>query len=183
MTVQEIIILASRYLRVDEEVEGYLSSAKPEGQIITETLLKYFNIVENELALDYLPLIAEDVVSTTTGQVDFSKLSKSAVRILSVKDKDGNSLKYDLFTQYLVAQSGELTIRYTYTPTPKGLYEEAEYKLYASCRMIAYGIVTQYYYVNGMFDEGEIWNKKYREAIAAVYRANPAGVIASRRWE
>lgn len=183
MTIKEILIVASRYIGKEKEVGSYLDSANPEGQLITETLLKIFNIVENELALDYLPLIAEDVVSTTTGQVDFSKLSKSAVRILSVKDKDGKSVKYDLFTQYLVAQSGELTIRYTYTPTPKGLYGEAEYKLYASCRMIAYGIVTQYYYVNGMFDEGEIWNKKYREAIAAIYRANPAGVVASRRWE
>ena len=183
MTVKEIIIVASRYLGVDKEVEGYLTSTNPGGQIITETLLKCFNIVENELALDYLPLIVEDVVNTTTGQVDFSKLSKSAVKIVSVKDKDGKSVKYDLFTQYLVAQPGELTVRYTYTPPPKGIFESSEYKLYVSNRMIVYGIAAQYYYLNGMFDEGEIWNKKYREAIAAAYRANPAGVVASRRWE
>jgi len=183
MTIKEILIVVSRYIGKEKEVGAYLDSANPEGQLITETLLKIFNIVENELALDYLPLIAEDVVSTTTGQVDFSKLSKAAVRILSVKDEDGKSVKYDLFTQYLVAQPGELKIRYTYTPTIKGFYQETDYKLYASSRMIAYGMVAQYYYVNGMFDEGEIWNKKYREAIAAAYRASPAGVVASRRWE
>ena len=44
MTVQEIIILASRYLRLDEEVEGYFKSINTSGKVIAETLLKYFTI-------------------------------------------------------------------------------------------------------------------------------------------
>jgi hypothetical protein len=48
--------------------------------------------------------------------------------------------------------------------------------------MLAYGIVAQYYYASGMYDEGDIWHKKYRKAIAAAYRAKPARVIASRKW-
>ncbi len=183
MTVKEVIILAAEELGIGDVVKSYLDGDLSKGETETLALLRCFNLVENEVALDYLPLFAEDTVLTETGVVEYSALSKTAVRILSVKDDAGNSLKYKIFPSYLVAQPGEVSIRYTYTPTAKELTESSDFVLLVSARLLAFGVAAEYCFSCGLYDEGEAWNKKYKDALKAAYQAKPAKVLRSRRWE
>ena len=183
MTVKEVVILAAEELGIGDVVKGYLNGDVSQGETETLALLRCFNLVENEVALDYLPLFAEDTVLTETGIVEYSSLSKTAVRILSVKDKAENSVKYKIYPTYLIAQAGEITIRYTYTPTAKGLDDLSDFVLLVSARLLAFGVAAEYCFSSGLYDEGEAWNKKYKDALKAAYRAKPAKVLRSRRWE
>ena len=183
MTVKDVIALAAEELGIGDVVKAYLGGDKSQGEAETKALLRCFNLVENEVALDYLPLFAEDTVFTETGAVEYSALTKEAVRILSVKDSSGNSVKYKIFPSYLSAQAGELVIRYTYTPTAKTLDDESDFLLLVSDRLLAYGMAAEYCFSCGLYDEGEAWNKKYKDALKAAYRAKPAKVMRSRRWE
>lgn len=86
MTVKEAILLAADEIGVGERVRAYFENNAETGKKETETLLRCFNIVENELALDYLPLYAEEEVFAETGAVRYAELTRPAVRILRVTD-------------------------------------------------------------------------------------------------
>lgn len=182
MTVKEVLTAAAFELGMADEVQAYLDGSSQTGEADTENLLRCFNLVENELALEYLPLFAEEEVVTDTGVVFFSELSRSAVRIVRVTDAWGNETAFKLCPEYLKTQPGKVKIGYTYTPQEKGLDGESDFTRFVSVRLFAYGIAAEYSLASGMFEEAAVWDKKYKDAIATAYRAKPRGKIKSRRW-
>lgn len=181
MTVKEIILSAATVLGIEEEVKAYVNGESTDGQK-TELLLHCFNIVENELALDYLPLYAEDEMISETGAIEFSRLAKPVVRILRVTDEWGNSVKFKLFPDYVKTQAGKVKITYTYTPDKKNVDGVSDYVLQASVRLFTYGVAAEYATASCLFEDAAVWDKKYKEAIAAAYHAKPCERMRSRRW-
>lgn len=182
MTVKDIVTLAARQLGIAEEVQDALDGKTGADLKPLQLLTQCFNIVENELALDYLPLYAEDEVCSETGKIEFSELARSAVRILRVEDAWGNSLPFKLFPSYLVTQPQTVKIRYTYTPQEKDITGESDYTLFASERLFAYGIAAEYCIAMGLYEESAVWDKKYKEGIEAARNVGKGVRIASRRW-
>lgn len=182
MTVKEAVTMAAKELGIYEDVQGVLDGTGTDGEEKVRLLVDCFNIVENELALDYLPLQAEDEMYSTTGTIEFAALRYQATRILHVTDEWGNRTKFSLFPAYLKTQPGKVKIGYTYTPEPKTLEGESDYRLYVSTRLLAYGIAAEYAYAVGLFEEASVWDKKYKDAITAAYRVRPCARLRSRRW-
>ena len=182
MTVKDAVLSAATELGIINEVENYILGTSEEGKTKVELLLKCFQIVENELALDYIPLKAEDEIYSATGNIKFNTLSRSAVRIIGITDSSGNDAGFKLYADHLVTQPGRVKIKYTYTPEEKTLNDNSDFKLYVSPRLIGYGIAVEYALACGMFEEATVWDRKYKEAIEAVYRSQPAKRIRSRRW-
>lgn len=182
MTVKEAILLAADEIGAGERVRDYFENSAETGKKETETLLRCFNIVENELALDYLPLYAEEDVRTETGAVRYIELTYPVVRVLRVTDEWGNALPFKLFPEYLKTQPGLIRLAYTYTPKEKTAEENSDYVLQASPRLFAYGMASEYCLACGLYEEGAAWDKKYKDALAAAYRSRPSRVMRSRRW-
>ena len=182
MTVKEIIIAAATELGIADEVRAFVNGESEEGKPKAEALLRCFNLVENELALDYLPLYAEEVLETETGAVYYAELEKTAVRIVGIEDEWGNSVAFKLFPEYLKTQAGKICVRYTYTPAEKDMDGESDFTLYASVRLFAYGVAAEYALANGEFEEAAVWDKKYKDAITAAYKLRSVKKIRSRRW-
>ncbi len=182
MTVKEIILAGAGELGLKDCVKAYLDGTDTAGAGETERLLDCFNLVENELALDYLPLYAEEELESDSGAVYYSELSKRVVRVLRVADEGGNALAFKLFPEYLKTQGGKIKVAYTYAPNAKGIEDESDYILQASVRLFAYGIAAEYSLAVGAFEDAAVWDKKYKDAIAAAYRAKPSRKLRSRRW-
>ncbi len=181
--VKDVLLCAAQMLGVEEEARKYINGeGSAEGEKDVALLLSCFQRVENELALDYLPLIAEDEVMTATGAVEFSALSRSAVRILCVEDEWGQSLKYKLLPTHLQTQAGKVKITYAYAPATKGLEDNSDYALFASERLLAYGVAGEYSLVVGDMSAVAAWDKKYKDAVQAAYTIMPCKKIRSRRW-
>lgn len=182
MTVKEVLLTAAFELGMADGVQAYLDGTSQESKAEVESLLKCYNLVENELALDYLPITAEDEVWTDTGVVYFSELAQRVVRIVRITDAWGNETPFTLYPEYVKTQPGRVKISYTYVPKEKTLDAECEHMRYVSERLMAYGIATEYALASGLFEEAAVWDKKYKDAIAAAYRAKPKAKIHSRRW-
>ena len=182
MTVKEILTAAATGLGLAEEVNAYLLGTSTEGEAVTSELLRCFNLVENEVALDYLPLLAEEELQSDTGAVHYASFSREAARVVGVYDEFGNALPFTLFPEYLKTQAGKIVVRYTYLPKAKMLADKSDFVLQASVRLFAYGIAAEYSLASGLFEEAAVWDKKYKNAIEAAYRAKPARRLRSRRW-
>ena len=81
MTVKEVLLTAAFELGMADGVQAYLDGTSQAGKADTERLLTCYNLVENELALDYLPVTAEDEVLTDTGVVYFTELLAEALGV------------------------------------------------------------------------------------------------------
>ena len=182
MTVKNIILAAAKLVGVGDSVASYLTESDASGEADANSLLDAFNCVENQIALDYLPLKAEEEIESETGAVRYDALSRGAVCILKVTDKWGNSLPYKLFPEYLKTQAGRLKITYSYAPKEKGLDDKTDFSLYLSKRLLSYGVAAEFCLKNGLFEDAAVWEHKYKDAIAAAYRARPQVRVKSRRW-
>lgn len=181
MGVREIILLAATQVGIVDEVEAYFDGLNDNGEKNADLLLTCFNVVENELALDYLPLTMEQSV-TSTGKVFYTSLYRNAVRITEVVDENGQSVPFKLYASYMQVQSGNLIVRYTYTPSQKGLNESSDFSAPVSERLIAYGVAAEYCMATGLLSEAAVWDKKYKEGIEAIRRVPTAKRIQERRW-
>ena len=182
MKVKECVLCAADLAGIGETVRAYLDGESVEGEADALALLRCFNLVENELALDYLPLHAEEELETETGAIFYSELSRPIVRVLRVLDESGTSIAFKLFPDYLKTASGKVCIRYTYTPTEKDMEGTSDFQTLVSPRLMAYGMVSEYQLANGAFEDAAVWDKKYKDAIKATYKKERCVKIASRRW-
>ena len=183
MLVKECMELAAIRLGVEDSLQAYYDNCNTlEDAKKVELLLTCFNIVENELALDYFPLLAEDTLTSEGGVIEFSALQKAAIRITKVMDEWGNSVPYQLFPAYLKTQPGKVRVTYTYTPEKKELSGTSDFSSAVSTRLIADGMAAEYAIATGLFEDAAVWDKKYKDGIRAAYRLQKCKRIASRRW-
>ncbi|MBQ7770475.1 MAG: hypothetical protein IJ373_04740 [Clostridia bacterium] len=183
MTVKECMQLAAAHLGMEETVETYFNgTGTVDDNKKCELLLTCYNIVENELALDYFPLIAEDTIDSEGGVINFTSLKKDAVRITKVTDEWENSVPFQIFPSYLKTQPGKVLVRYTYAPVKKTSTSASDFSSHVSARLISYGIAAEYTMATGFFEDASVWDKKYKESIRAAYRLQKCERIRSRRW-
>lgn len=180
--VNDTIIAAALELGIADKVQLFLEQGDESGEEAAQQLLHCFNIIENELALDYLPLKAETEVESPTGVIAYSDLPKNVVRVLKVQDQWGNDVPFKIYPEYLQAQSGTFKVAYAYTPEEKTLGGESDFTLFASVRLFAYGMASEYALMNGLYEEAAVWEKKYKDAIKRTYRLNVGKTLRSRRW-
>lgn len=183
ISVKETVRETAQVLGISEWVEGYLDGETTEmGEKDTELLVDCFNRVQNELALDYLPLMAEEELITATGVVSYTDLENSVTRIFSVENEYGESVKFKLFPDRLETQPGKVRVFYAYSPTEQGLDGLCEYKTAVSKRLFVYGMAAEYALIVGENEKASVWDKKYKEAINAAYKLRPVKKLRSRRW-
>ena len=182
MKVKDVILLAATLLGCEEDVRYYIEDEDEEYAQKAEMLLHCLHLVENELALDYFPLVAEQEVRADSGKIVFSNLSKDIVRVIKVMDENENSMAYQLFPSYLMTQAGTVKVVYSYTPSQKDWDENIDFTLYVSQRLLAYGIAAEYCTAMGRLEEANIWDEKYKDAIEAAYKVQSGGTMPSRRW-
>lgn len=182
MKVKDIVFAAAKTLGLYEGVAAYFDEGESTLEREAELLLDCFNRVENSLALEYLPLYAEDELLTVTNRLEFSSFTYAPVRILGVEDAEGNPVKYTLYPKYLKAQVGHCKVTYTYTPDKKEIDGESDFALLTAESLFVYGVLTEYCMAEGRFEESSLWEKKYKEAIEAAFKTRTCKRLSSRRW-
>lgn len=170
MKVKNIMKKAASLLGNADDLLDYLngvSGVGNTGEKQAELLLNCFNLVENELALDYLPLIKKESYTPQNGKIFYSQFSSSVVRILDVENELGQKVDFRLFATYMEVDATVANVRYAYTPTEKAINGESDYKLAASERLLAFGMAAEYLSALGLLEEASVWDKKYKEGIQA----------------
>ena len=182
MTVREIVLVAAKILGIQEGVESYVDGESNEMARQAERLVAALHLAECSLALDYVPLHAEDEVYAMSGRVDFSALENSPVRILSVTDIYGEPIAYTLYSKYLKTTPGVVKVQYTYTPRVKELDEECDFGAPASDGILVYGMLSEYCLGEGLTAEAAEWDRKWKDLIATIYHTEKCKRLGSRRW-
>ena len=127
-----------------------------EVQSTRDDLLQCFNIIENDLALNYIPLYATHDCSAHI--VNYDEFEYAPVRIVMC------NCKFKTYPTYIQSKDIINRVTYAYTPNSKTLSDDCSYgKGVFYC--LVYGVITEYLCSKGFFEESISWDKKYKKEI------------------
>lgn len=182
MKVLDILLETADMLGMKDGVAAYFNGEAEDYEEQSLQLLTCFHLAECALALDYLPLYAEDELLTATGRLQFSSFAHEPIRIVDVKNTAGESVAYTLYPQYIKTSVGRMTVVYAYAPKKKTVDEESDFNMVTSPHVLVYGTLVQYCLANGMFQESAIWDKKWKDSVAYLCHTKQCKRLGSRRW-
>lgn len=145
-----------------------------------EMLLRCYNLAENEIALDYLPLKRRETL-VSDGLIRYADFARPPVEILRVYGERGERLPFCAEEEGVRVRAGRTEVVYSYRPRVKGFSDEAELCGKADGRVLALGTACEFALMNGVFETASLLDARYRDAIACACRER-GGRLKMRRW-
>ena len=185
MKAIEIIKLACDFTGNDElavklDQEGSVLSNNEKK--VVSTLLKCFNLVQNEVACQYIPLVAFQDVMTNDFKVDYSNFDKKPIAIISAKDKFGRNLRFKAFPEYMVVFSGKAKVKYHYMPQEISSIDSDIEEPLLPMRIYAYGVAREYFLLQNLSDDADIWEVRFKDSLSVFARKKQDVKMPCRRW-
>ena len=152
MIVKDIIKMVCEFVG-EKEIFSKLISSLPlneseEGKV--NVMLRCFNLVNQEIASDYLPFLEKEEIEDENGILNFSKFKKKVVNIYEVRGHFGRSLTFKLFPNYAEVSGKVKSVVYSYFPEELTLESEVVMQCGLSARVYAYGVASEYLLIDGI---------------------------------
>lgn len=169
---KDILLLSATMLGLDDVIM-HLSQPEPadaDDEVKTKEneLIAYLNYVVSQIVKEFMPLSnCEKVCSDSSCQIMYDKLSKQAVSIRMVS-LYGRQVTFNLYPEYLKVgrPNQEYEVFYNYVPEKvKDLTDNLELPLGLSEFVICYGIASEYALSKLLYDEANMWQDKYKNAL------------------
>lgn len=183
MTVKEILKLVCEYVG-ERDILSKLDDAEATftdyEQEKLDVMLKCFNLVNQEIATDYIPLLLKEEVSEE--KILFSSLSKTLVNVYEVKNRFGMNLKFKLYPDYVEVEGKPKTIIYSFLPENLTLEDNVDCNPRINARVYAYGIASEFLLIYGISENAEIWEERFKTSLFILNKKNNPSVLPKRRW-
>lgn len=186
MTVKDIIKLVCDFVG-ERELLAKLNSSEDvtyteREQEKLDLMQRCFNLVNQEIASDYLPFLTKEEIDVDNSILSFSSLQKTLINVYSVKNGFGRVLKYENFSNYIQIFGHARSITYSFLPDDKGLEEQVEMYNGLSGRIYAYGIASEFLLVDGISEDAEIWENRFKESLFVLSRRRGEHILPARSW-
>ena len=189
MEIVNILKNACVFLQKDELLEitefGGEEDSTEKQQKEVSMLLRCLNLVYNEIATAYIPLIATETISTSNGEVKLDNFSKKVLDIRRIEDKYRFRVNYKLYPDKIfINQGGEYKITYSYQPEElESLEDDMEsFSEKLTERVISYGVAMEYSFISGLHDDASVWEKRFKDGLLIATRKKSGMRLPSRRW-
>ena len=144
MTVKEILVVAAGMLG-RTEVAGFLESGVGTDVKALENertaLVRCYNLIESEMALDYRPLRYCEAFTSDNGYIAYSALTKRPIEVEKVL-YSGASVPFTAQTEGVKTKSGAVEIVYRFAPARKTAEDESDYSE-REARALALGVACE----------------------------------------
>ena len=158
MLVSEVLKLSAMIVEGDLDIDGE----------DVDLWLKCYNLVEQELATEYFPILEVDKFFHVDDKIYYKDFSRKACMIKGIQDFRGDSVSFRLTPEYINLiknyNGGTFFVKYYYLPKEKTLYSYSAYGAeYIS--ILKYGVAAEYCLATGNYDLAKIYSDKYKERI------------------
>lgn len=179
--VKDVIATAAG-LAGREDLAQAAAEARESEEI--DVLVRCFNLVENEVALDHIPLKKRETVSAEDGKIAYAKLSEAPIDILSVRSTSGMDIPFELLPDAIGIGGGakEAEIVYAFAPRKKELGGTSDYSGKVSERLLAMGAAAEFLLAQGRYEEAAAFEKRFRDAVRAANIVRHKLAVRARRW-
>lgn len=150
-------------------------------RILFDRLLNALNIMQKEIASEYLPRLFEEEIFTQDGKIPLSALSKTLlypVKIIS----DGVKRAFRTLPSGIVCDcKGKATLIYAYVPEDLTASDD-----FGDCRLssgvLSDAVLGEYCLENKVFDMARFYDEKFRAAVSALRYKGRELKLKCGRW-
>lgn len=184
MTVKEIIAIAFGFVGERELAEKIQTTAELNSAETKKLNLmhKYFNFLNQEIATDYLPLLITEDIDVKNSTLNFSTLSKNLLSIYAVKGKYGRNVRYRKYPNYVEIMGHATKLTYSYLPEELSIDGNVDFSNGLTARIFAYGLASEYLLCDGLGDEAEVWEERFKESLFVLSRKHTEMCLPKRNW-
>ena len=190
MTVKEILYKADLLLDaglpqeifVGQSTDQSVADEVSSNQLL-QRLVKCVNLVCDEIATDYFPVVQTQTVNVTNGEIDFSLFNNKVQGVVSVKDEGGKNVNF-CYSQHGIAnlECKQASVRYRVAYQWTDFWGEVNFgSPQVTSRVVAYGVVAQYYLLCGNYDQAKSWSARFYLCLQDCKRGGER-VMPQRRW-
>lgn len=182
MLVKDVIIKACDFIGKEEmsaKLKAGETLASQEDELI-ETLVKQFNLVREEIASEYQPILKSESFVVKNFKLEFSSFSSPVLEIYSIKDRLGRNVNYKIFDGYIFVCGKDVEV--IYSTLAEGLTIEDEFSATLPERIFAYGVAREYFFHNGFYEDANMWEGRFKGSLEIVLRRKSRVQIPKRRW-
>ena len=186
MEIKNVIKLTCLFLGKDYDNLSSLGGTQTETEAETKDLnflLRCLNLSYLDVASDYIPLHTTETVEPTNGKIFFNSLTKKLNEIKSVNE-NGFRVKYLMYSDCIKLDAKKVEITYSFIPdeltTLSSTMETFSNKV--SERVLAYGTAMEYCFISGLYDDAQIWEKRFKDALLIKSTKKSEKKLPNRRW-
>lgn len=182
MNAEEIIKISSLFVNVQDEVEQLINNNDVSGEL--DMLLKCLNLTLCEVADDYLPILNKETICIDSNKLYFDDLIKPCKEIISIKLSDSNkNIKFTQYANYVyVSAKGYVDIVYKTNIDKVNIDSVINQFPCLSSKCLALGTASEYCYINGFYEEAEMWDKRFKDSLQIACRKKKEIVMPKRWW-
>lgn len=187
MLIKNIIRKSAEFLKLNNVIDYLNDSEESEdvSEIINDFLIA-INMVNTNIASSYMELIETTTLSVNKGmRSGFSDISNlSIIEIKSIKTSNGDSVRFKVYPNGIdIDYMGEVVIEYSYFPPDVNLNGNINHYLKLNELTFALGVVGEYLYLQGAYDDATIWDKRFKQNLFNLIRPKRNIVLPQRSFE
>ena len=192
MKVIDILKDACTFLQMEDEYD-YLSSYNIDSNTFSnessdsvsrnvKLLSKCVSLVVDTICSEYIKLKDSVYVYTIDGRIKYSDISENQVySIVSVEDDGGLVQFSDYNSEICVSNSGRYRVTYLYGIS--NLDYDSDLSIFRlPSKDIAYGVISEFLYIEKLYDDASIWDKRFKSTILNLLSNKKHLYIKPRRW-
>lgn len=150
-------------------------------QALVDRLLAALNIAYREAVTEYLPLVAEETVEVSDGEILASSLERTMIYPLSLTAGDRFFRIRTYPDRVLTDLSGKGVLRYAYLPDALGEDDEIE-DMRLTPSVLSDGALAELYYQDKVFDLAQSFDTDFRAALGVLRYKGRALRLGAGRW-
>ena len=182
MKVKDIVVKACDFVGKDD-----LANALREGQDLSadftalqNKLIKCFNLVREEIASEYQPLMQVEKFVVKNFKLEMSAFSKDVLEIYSIKDRYGRNVHYKIFDDYIFVCGKDVEVIYS-TPASQ-LSIDDDFSSNLPERVFAYGVAREFFFLNGLYEDANMWEDRFKGSLQILLRRKSEVRMPRRSW-
>ena len=184
MKVKDIVKLVCEFIK-EEELLAKLNTEDPvyttKEQRKLDLLTKCFNLVNQEIASDYLPYMTEENVDAQN-ILSFSDLSEDVINIYQVKNRFGLNMRFKNYANYIEFSGTAKKVVYSFLPEDLELGDNISFYCGLSARVFAYGIASEFLLLQGLSADAELWDERFKESLFVLSRRRGEHRLPKRKF-
>ena len=190
MTVREVLVIASQFLNIEDDVKEYIAQddGVENGSKTFKTLFNALNIVYKEIASDYFALMTEEEIMVQNNKIFYFDLKNEPKDIYSISSIDNVSkYKFKTFDEYVkLSCNGLVKIVYSYMPKDVKITDLLQtFGGKITTRTFALAVASEYCFISNIFDDAKVWHERFCESIKNIHSTksnNQARKQCSQPW-
>ena len=188
MKAKEIIKNVCVYLGKEEILQSNLFEEGGDElssiqNVTVERMINCLNLITSEIASDYLPILQEKEITFKNGEINVYEIDENIQEIISIKSKFGKNLRYKYLGDKIICLTTNAIITYKVYPKEVKIDDDVEsFGGRLSARVIAYGVASEYCYLEMLYDDATIWESRFKNALLINARKKGEIKLKKRGW-